>query len=259
MAARRRLTVSLVITGEVASEIDGIRRALGAGSLDRISPHVTLVPPVNVRDDALDEAVDIVRLAAQESRPLRLDLGPTATFWPGAPVVYLPVGGDLQGIDDLRARLLTGPLARDDDRRFVPHVTLDQRIEPERIEAALDTLARYEASIVVERVTILELREHERRWRPLTTAALGRPKVVGRGGLEVELSVSSMLDPAGQQFQDREWAQYSRETYGDAVADEEPFAVTARVAGAIAGTASGQLRGPMCRIANLVVASRGSR
>ncbi|MHB1988612.1 MAG: GNAT family N-acetyltransferase [Acidimicrobiales bacterium] len=261
MTARRRLTVSLVLAGDVAREIDGMRRGLGAGALERIAPHVTLVPPLNVRDDDLDQAVEVVRLAAQRCGPLRLELGPPQTFWPVAPVVYLAVGGDLEALDALREALRAGPLAtpssRDSrrQRRFVPHVTLDQNIEPSRIDSALQALCSYRATVTVERVTVLELREAARSWQPLATSHLGRPKVVGRGGLEVELSVTAMLDPAGEHFRQAEWEHYSKDAYGEGFGPDEPFAVTARVADEIAGTATGELRGELCHLAYLVVAA----
>jgi 2'-5' RNA ligase/GNAT superfamily N-acetyltransferase len=252
------LTVSLILTGDIALEVDGMRRALGAAALDRIPPHVTLVPPVNVREENVDEAVEVVRLAGQHSQPLRLELGPPATFFPLTPVVYLAVGGDVGRLVELRQALLTGPLetpaGRKPERDYVPHVTLDQNIEPGRIEGALETLADYRAAVTIERVTILEFQETLARWHPLSSATLGRPIVAGRGGLEIELSVASMLDPAARRFQDREWAQYSREAYGDEVAIDEPFAITARVGGEIAGSATGQLRGRLCHLAILIVA-----
>lgn len=259
MSPRRRLTVALVLTGDIAREIDGMRRGLGAAALDRIAPHVTLVPPVNVREENIDQAVEIVRLAGQQSQPLKLELGPPATFWPVNPVVYLTVGGNLEGVADLRQSLVTGPLAtprsRKPERDYAPHVTLDQNIDPARIDAGLEALAHYRAAVTVERVTVLEFQATLRRWHAIASPTLGRPKIVGRGGLEVELSVSSMLDPAGQAFEDREWEQNARETDGDDAVTEVPYAITAMIAGQIVGTATGQLRGPVCRLGSLIVAS----
>ncbi|MHB8244686.1 MAG: GNAT family N-acetyltransferase [Acidimicrobiales bacterium] len=261
MAAHRRLTVSLVVTGDVGREIDGMRRALGAAALERIPPHITLVPPVNVREDNLDQAATVVREAAQRSRPMRLELEPPATFWPATPVVYLPVSGDtgeLSELNDLRTALLAGPLAtpsgRRQEREYVPHVTLDQSIDPQRIDAVLQALSAYRAAVTIEQVTLLEFQETHRRWHTLSSPTLGRPRVVGRGGFEVELAVSSLLDPAAESFQQQEWAGYTRTAYGDDSRDE-PFAITARIGGEIAGTATGQLRSDYCRLANLIVAA----
>lgn len=259
MPPRRRLTVSLVLTGDVAREIDGMRRGLGAAALERIAPHLTLVPPVNVREDRLDEAVAVVREAAQETGPVRLELGPPGSFFPATPVLFLEVGGDLGPIGALRARLLTGPLApppgRAEERPFVPHVTLDQRIDPERIPSAVEVLSAYRAAVTIEEVTILDLDEEQRRWVALASFRLERPLVVGRGGFEVELEAGSRLEPAAMAFQRAEWQRYLEGSYGDGTPPDEPFAVTARVGGEIVGTASGELRRDLCHLAILVVSA----
>jgi 2'-5' RNA ligase/GNAT superfamily N-acetyltransferase len=257
---RRRLTVALVVTGPVAQEIDGIRRALGARALTRIPPHLTLVPPVNVAEDAVTAAVDDVRQAAEGTGPIRLGLGPPGTFWPAAPVVYLRVldlpgaPGALDEIAALRRRLLAGPLARPDDRAFVPHVTLDQSIDPARIPHVLAALADYRQELTLGQVTTLDFDPSTKRWRALATAALGRPRVAGTGGLEIRLSISATLEPESERFRAREWAEYADEAYGDSSVDE-PFAVTARIAGELAGTATGQLRSDYARLANLITAA----
>src|SRR5437867_1954584 len=90
---RLRLGVALLIPPPVDRAIDALRRALGDGSLGRIPAHLTLVPPVNVRDDRLGDALDVVRAAAASTRPFAVMLGPPATFLPDTPVVFLPVGG----------------------------------------------------------------------------------------------------------------------------------------------------------------------
>src|SRR3546814_172824 len=92
--ARQRLGVVLLVPQPLATEVDGVRRALGDGALARIAPHITLVPPVNVAERDRPEALAIVRRAAGASRPLHLTLGPVVTFAPVNPVAYLHVGGD---------------------------------------------------------------------------------------------------------------------------------------------------------------------
>src|SRR3954454_2438248 len=99
---KRRLGVVLLIPPPVDREFDGLRRATGDGTLGPVPPHITLVPPVNVRDDELGEALSIVRKAAAAPPPLELSIGPTATFLPTNPVLYLAVGGHVDGLLGLR-------------------------------------------------------------------------------------------------------------------------------------------------------------
>jgi GNAT superfamily N-acetyltransferase/2'-5' RNA ligase len=247
--------VALVATGPVATEIDGLRRALGARALLRIAPHVTVVPPLNVREEDLEDVLDHVRAAARTSAPITLELGPPATFSPRAPVLYLAVGGDLEVLGALRDELVAGPLAPPpgrEERDFVPHLTLDQRIGPGRLGHALEALADYRAHHCFERVTVLE-QDDEHRWRPLADAALGRPMVVGRGSFDVELSVVSQPDPVVAAWAEELWEAYSRQRYGPKVHPFERYAVIARVKGRPVGYAEGDIRGSALKLGRLVV------
>ena len=255
MPERRRLTVALVVTGALANEIDGMRRALGAKALERIAPHCTVIPPVNVREDCLEEVLADVRRAAAKSAPIAVNLGPPDTFWPRTPVLYLAVSGDLEALASLRSDLGTGPLAPPPARpvrQFVPHLSLDQRIDPSRLAHALEALADYRATYCFERVTVLE-QDKDHRWHALADAELGRPVVAGRGSLDLELSVVERPDPVVAALVNEQWAAYSRGRYGDAVRPVEPYALVARAGGRLVGFADGELRGPVIRIARLIV------
>ena len=223
---KRRLGVVLAVPDPIATEIDGMRRALGQ-EVGRIAPHITLVPPVNVRDDRLDAALDAVRTAAAAAgtAPLVLTLGPPATFLPANPVVYLDIRGDggaRQALHALRDRVFVPPLARALTWPFVPHVTLAEEAAPERIAAALEALASYECEVQFDRVHVLE-EVPGRRWEVLADYPMAAPAVIGRGGLPVELTVSDHPDPAS--------------------APPRSFAVTARREGAPVGSAVVALEG----------------
>jgi 2'-5' RNA ligase/L-amino acid N-acyltransferase YncA len=240
---RHRYTVSLVLTGRVAAEIDGMRRALGARSLHRIAPHVTLVPPVNVPPAGAGEVLDTLRAAAAASGPITVELGGPATFLPRTPVVYMAVGGDVGALDRLRLRCAAGPLAPPatrQERPFVPHVTIDQRATEERIALTLPALADYRDEFTFESVTLLEQDEHL-VWHPAAVFALGPPAVVARGGLEVTLSLSDRLDPA-----EAAWA-------ADLAPAPATFTVTARREGTLAGAATATVAGSTCTLTWIVV------
>lgn len=177
-----------MIPEPIATEIDGLRRATGDRRLTRIAPHVTLVPPVNLDSELAATAVDHCRMVAATHRPLILTIGPPASFRPDNNVVYLAVGLT-DPLAALRAALHDGPLARLDRRAFVPHVTLNARCEPDRIDAVLAALADYRAEVVIEAVEVLEFVGE--RWQHRERCPLAAPAVIGRGGLEVELAAST--------------------------------------------------------------------
>jgi 2'-5' RNA ligase len=184
----------------VAAEVNGLRRALGDTSLQRIPPHVTLVPPVNVREDQLATALTVLRQAAAAAPAvINLTLGPPRTFLPVNPVLYLAVDGDREALDRLRDGVFVPPFERPLSWPFVPHVTVADEALPERIEAALVALASYAAVAPFDRVYVLqELKgEKGRRWEPLADVAFGPPAVIGRGGLALELTASRLIDPEG--------------------------------------------------------------
>lgn len=195
---RLRLGVVLPVPEPSAAEIDGLRRALGDGALGRIPAHLTLVPPVNVAADRLEEVVAVVGAAASGHPPIRCRLGAPTTFWPVTPVVYLPVDdGAGAAIDGVRRAVFQPPLWRRLTYEFVPHVTLADEVDPGRIPPALSALADYRVDLVFDRIAVLQEGEGH-RWTPLHEAVLSGSWVVGRGGVELELSVTGAGDPSAR-------------------------------------------------------------
>ncbi|HXY43624.1 MAG TPA: GNAT family N-acetyltransferase [Acidimicrobiales bacterium] len=251
-----------MVPGRTADEIDGLRRALSSAEIGRIGPHVTLVPPVNVGDDDLPAACDLIREAAAAFPPLRLELGPASSFLPRNPVCYLAVSGEqrfVEALSRLAGLLRSGPLAVPASRQqlaFVPHVTINQHMASERIAPAVAALDGYRAPVVFEGVTLLEFVETERRWHGLFEAPFLQGAVVGRGGVEIELSLSDRLDPVAAEWSRQAWGEYELGQFGPGARPDEPFAITARVAAELAGVAEGEIRGPVCRLARLMVGAQ---
>ncbi len=193
---RRRLGVVLLLDEPWRSEVHGLRRALGSPSLDTQPPHLTLVPPVNVPESRVGEAIAVLRRESARSRPaLRLRVGPAASFAPVSPVIYLPVGGDdLDELLRLQAGVFRGPLLRSVDYDYVPHVTVHESAPDDMISAAPAVLAGYRVDVTFDRVHLLE-QGPDRVWRPLTDVAFGPPTVRGRGGVELHLRWSRLPAP----------------------------------------------------------------
>lgn len=249
--------MALLVPDPVAGEIDGLRRALSAPALERIPPHITLVPPVNVAVSDRDEAAEVVARAAKAARLLVLELGPVATFWPDNPVVYLKVnepeppgghgacpigpGRDAQvgaaapAVSRLRSAIMAGPLHRPDSREFVAHVTIADQIDPERIPGAVQTLDGYRADVMIEAVHLLVLGP-DRRWTTLADFRLGRTPVRGRGGMAVELVRSDRVPPSVAEWATHQLRAWIRDQGHDQV---NSFAVTARREGRVVGMLDG--------------------
>jgi 2'-5' RNA ligase/ribosomal protein S18 acetylase RimI-like enzyme len=236
---RRHLAVALLLSGRTAIEVDALRRATDDPDVERIPPHITLVPPVNVRAADLDGVLGTLRDAANGVSAFTLELGPTATFLPTSPTLFLTVGGDLGSLIRLRDALLVGPFDRPSTFAFVPHVTLRNPARPAALERSRDALDAYRATVAFDRVHLLE--ESDRIWRPIADAAFGRSRLtVGRGSLPVELAESERLDPSAAAFAAREWQLHDDATFGPATRwEREPFAFSARREDRVVGVATG--------------------
>lgn len=244
--ARQRLGVVLLVPHPIATQVDGIRRALGDGALGRIAPHITLVPPVNVAERDLPKAFALVRAAAVTVAPLALRLGPVATFAPVNPVAYLRVGGEapvLDALERLRTGCLQGPLDRPQDLDFVPHVTVADDLAAPRLEAVAQVLGDFSAQITFDRVHVLaEL--PGRRWRPVADSVLGqRPATVGRGSLPLDLVTSGRPD-----------AEASALLSFEEASSGTPFAITAYRDGHVVAAAWGWTARGVLELADIAVA-----
>jgi len=233
-----RLGVALLLPSPIAHEVDGLRRGLGDGGLGRIPAHLTLVPPVNVNVERLPAALAVLRSAAAATRPFTVATGAPATFLPDNPVIYLPVERGAPEAVALRDRVFRAPLSRDLTWPFVPHITIADDAAPARIAAALVALADYRLETTFDRVHLLE-QGAGRIWRPIADAPFEEPTVVGRGGLETELSVTTILDPEAGALIDS--------GAGDAVHDGG-VVITARRAGRVVGVLVGSGRGSAAKV-----------
>ncbi|HUQ63704.1 MAG TPA: 2'-5' RNA ligase family protein [Acidimicrobiales bacterium] len=236
-----RLGVALLVPSPLLHEIDGLRRALGDGGLGRIPAHLTLVPPVNVNLERLPEALAVVRAAAEATRPFAITTGAPATFFPDNPVLYLPVVEGAPEITALRDRVFRAPLARSLTWPFVPHITIADEAAPERIAAAQTALADFRLEAEFDRVHLLQQGDG-RVWRPIADAAFETPTVLGRGGLPLELTVTTILDP--------EAADVARITVP---AEVGQLAITARRDGRVIGVLVGSTRGAIAEVHGVAV------
>lgn len=223
-----------MIPAPLDREVDAFRRALGDGTYGRVPAHLTLVPPVNVRTDELGTGLALLRRAAADTTALNVTLGAPATFLPNTPVLYLPVIGSGRGtVYQLRDRVFQPPFSRPLTWPYVPHVTLADEADPGRIEAAELALADYQADLSVDRLFLLAESE-ERVWEPVADMAFGPLAVVGRGGLDLEIAVTRLLDPVAREMVEEEWPDLEHAVL-DSVSEPPGFTVVGRRDGAVVG------------------------
>ena len=258
---RTRLGVALLLPEPLATSVDALRLACDDGALGRVVPHITLVPPVNVRADDLGEALRIMRAAAAATKPISVVLGPPRTFLPTTPTLHLGVveaAGSIGSLQSLRNAAFRPPLERSLTNAFVPHATISDDMDEHRIAASISALAGFVVECTFDRVHLLEEQRHgdaHRRWVPIADFRFAPAMIVGRGGVELELSITQMLDPEARAFEETLTPSINGSMPGeDRPASAEPVVVTARRSGIVVGVARGHATSADSELVSIAVA-----
>jgi 2'-5' RNA ligase len=146
----------LLLDRVTTGAIDDLRRSVGADDLDRIPPHITLVPPIDLTADQIDQLWPSVAEVAGKYGHLQLVIGPSATFAPRTMTIHLAVDGDLETLGCLVDELRVDPLPHRRRWPFVPHVTLREDAPAELIEQSLRSLADVRFAVQVDGLHVLE-------------------------------------------------------------------------------------------------------
>ncbi|MGK5498005.1 2'-5' RNA ligase family protein [Streptomyces sp. URMC 125] len=142
------LGVSIAVPEPYGSLLQQRRAGFGDLAAHGIPTHVTLLPPTEVDPGRRPEIEEhLARVAAAgEAFPMRLS--GTGTFRPLSPVVFVRVAEGASDCGRLqeRVRAADGPLARELQFPYHPHVTVAHGIAEEAMDRAYEELADFEAS-----------------------------------------------------------------------------------------------------------------
>ena len=161
----RRVGVSIGIPEPWGSELCGWRSRVGDPVADSVPPHVTLLPPTDLDDAAMDEAEEHLSKVAAAHDPFELHLRGTGTFRPVSDVVFVVVARGISECEMLERDVRSGVLDRTLRFPYHPHVTVAHDLPQEALDAAYEGLANFEAKFDVWGFTLFE---HGRDgvWRP---------------------------------------------------------------------------------------------
>jgi 2'-5' RNA ligase len=171
VTSRVRCCIAVTFDEAVEFELNVARSLLGSTAVDRILPHITLVPPIDLPVDEAWGLVERIGSLATKVRPIELELAGFATFANRRISGHVPV---IRGTDELaELRNVLGPL--DHSRPYVPHVTIIDAVSREAAQVLSAQLANYRLVTQAKEVTLLvaDIRGGRRRWRPLVRALLG--------------------------------------------------------------------------------------
>ncbi|MFJ8634380.1 2'-5' RNA ligase family protein [Streptomyces sp. NPDC093568] len=140
--------VSIAVPEPHGSLLQERRAGFGDAAAHGIPTHVTLLPPTEV-DSSLLPAIEahLLEIAAA-GRPFPMRLSGTGTFRPLSPVVFVQVVEGAESCTWLQKQVrdASGPVARELQFPYHPHVTVAHGIEDEAMDRAFEALADYEAS-----------------------------------------------------------------------------------------------------------------
>lgn len=154
-----------------SAELTQARRAAGDPLAAHIPPHVTLLPPIDLEDGALEEAHTHLARVGAEHGPFEMTLAGTGTFRPVSPVVYVAIA---QGWDEcvaLQSHVNSGPLETDLQFPFHPHVTIAQSVPEPALDRAQDSMGSFEASFTVSSIELYRWNGNG-FWEPATSFPL---------------------------------------------------------------------------------------
>ena len=139
--------VSIAVPEPHGSLLQERRAGFGDAAAHGIPTHVTLLPPTEIDAGALAAVEAHLSEVAMAGRPFPMRLCGTGTFRPLSPVVYVRV---VQGADGCawlqqRVRDASGPLDRELQFPYHPHVTVAHGIDEAAMDRAFAELSDFEA------------------------------------------------------------------------------------------------------------------
>lgn len=118
--------------------------------------HVTLLGPTDVDDVTRVAYERHLALVAAEHEPFDVQLRGTATFRPVSPVVFVALAKGISDCEQLATAVRSGPVRREHDFLYHPHVTVAQEVDADALDRAFAELSGYEARFHVDRFTLYE-------------------------------------------------------------------------------------------------------
>jgi 2'-5' RNA ligase len=164
--------VAVAIPEPHATVLAKWRRRVGDPVADLVFPHVTLLPPTPVPAGRMADVEAHLAAAAAEHPPFVMHLSGTGTFRPTSPVVFIQVATGVADCELLEQAIRRGPLERELEFPYHPHVTVAQDVPDAALDEAYEGLAGFVARFPVERFTLFS-RNGNGRWTYRTEFPLG--------------------------------------------------------------------------------------
>ncbi|WP_342747554.1 2'-5' RNA ligase family protein [Knoellia remsis] len=164
--------MAITIPEPWGSTLQDARERFGDPMARFIPPHVTLLPPTEIDEAALGEFESHLDEVARAHSPFQMTLSGTGTFRPLSPVVFVQVSAGISQCELLETAVRSGPVTRELEFNYHPHVTVAHHLPEERLDVAYAELADFRCSFEVASFELFH-QSDDGMWRPLTPFVLG--------------------------------------------------------------------------------------
>ncbi|WP_329137213.1 2'-5' RNA ligase family protein [Streptomyces sp. NBC_00670] len=139
--------VSIAVPEPHGTLLQQRRVGFGDAAAHGIPTHVTLLPPTEIDEADLPSVEAHLARVAAAGRPFPMRLSGTGTFRPLSPVVFVQVveGAEACAWLQRQVREASGPVARELQFPYHPHVTVAHGIDEAAMDRAYEELADYRA------------------------------------------------------------------------------------------------------------------
>jgi 2'-5' RNA ligase len=163
--ARRTVGVVIELPEPSHSELSALRHRAGDPQAANVPPHVTLLPPTSIEEDALPEVIDHLGRVAEKFPAFAMHLSGPGTFRPVSQVVFVQVAAGLSACEQIESAVRSGPLYFEPPFPYHPHVTVAHDVPTEALDEAYDALRGYDAVFAVSGFRMFE-QDIDGVWRP---------------------------------------------------------------------------------------------
>ena len=164
--------VAVTVPEPWGQQLQDARERFGDPMASAIPPHVTLLPPTVVEDEALPGFLDHLAKVTAAVEPFDMVLSGTGTFRPVSPVVFVQVSHGIAVCEELEAAVRSGPVERHLEFPYHPHVTVAHHLDEASLDGAFEGLADFRCAFRVEAVE-LYLHDDDGVWRVQHSLPLG--------------------------------------------------------------------------------------
>ncbi|MGJ9421834.1 2'-5' RNA ligase family protein [Aeromicrobium sp. CF3.5] len=168
---RRTIGVAVPVPEPFGSLLREARASFGDALAATIPTHITLMPPIDLEEDLLQQLPEILDDVAARVPAYRVILRGTDTFRPVSPVVFVAVVDGVEPTQQLAQKVRTATGCEELEFPYHPHITVAHHLDDAALDHAETALAAFECEFVATEFALYH-QDERRGWEPQRTFAL---------------------------------------------------------------------------------------